>query len=134
MKYIFIILVLFFCSCKDQNNDCTDSDYAGCNTTKPTDGELKAEITINTENPTVPIYIYKGKIEKGELQKTDTAKTSVYKINLPVNEYYTVAAKYKSGGKTIFAVDGDRIRRKSSRMCDSTCWSVVNAKVNLKLK
>jgi hypothetical protein len=134
MKYILIILVLFFCSCKDQNNDCTDTDYAGCNTTEPTDGELKVLLTINAENPAVPIYIYKGKIEEGALQVMDTAESSVYRIKLPVNEYYSVAAKYKSGSKTIYAVDGDRIKKKSSAMCDSTCWSVVDAKVNVKLK
>jgi len=134
IKCILIILVLFLCSCKDQYKDCTDSDYASCHTTQPTVGELKVELTINTENPAVPIYIYKGKIEEGSLQVLDTAKSSVFKINLPVNEYYSVAAKYKSGGKIVFAVDGDKIKRKSSTMCDSTCWTVVNAKVNVKLK
>jgi hypothetical protein len=100
----------------------------------PAKGELKVILTINAENPAVPLYIYKGKIEEGSLQLIDTAKSSVFRINLPVNEYYSVAAKYKSGSKTIFAVDGDRIKRKKSVMCDSTCWSVVNGKINVKLK
>lgn len=134
MKYILIILVLFFSACKDSSEDCTDTDYSSCNTTEPTEGELKVVLTINAENPAVPLFIYKGKIEAGELLSVDTAESSFYSVILPVNEYYSVAAKYKSGSRTIYAVDGDKIKRKSSVMCDSTCWRVIDAKVNVKLK
>jgi len=120
-------------SCNNPSNDCTDVDYSNCNTNEPEVGNMNIKLTINNENTEVPISVYKGKYEDGVLVTSDTATSSKFVLSLPVNEYYSVTARYKSGDKIIFALDGDKIKKKKNILCDSTCWSVIDGNVNLKL-
>jgi hypothetical protein len=136
-NYVFaftLLTVLLITSCNSTYTDCENPDYSNCKTTIPENGTMKIEVTINAENPKVPIVIYSGNIENNIIQLNDTLTENSKNITLPVNNTYSITAKYKSNGKTIFAVDDDKIKATSNAVCDSTCWSVTNGSVNLKLK
>ncbi len=141
LKHLFSLcfltsMLFFILSCKDTNNsvDCSSYDYSDCNTVEPFDGRLFINLSINSENPAVPITIYKGKLEDNDVILKDTVTTDKYDTLLPIDNYYTVTAKYKKGNTVIVAVDGDKISKNKTKTCDSTCWSVKTASVNVKLK
>jgi hypothetical protein len=138
IRYTGLILFLlsfvsFFC-CKNKTTDCEGYDYSGCQTTRPVKGTLVIKLTINEQNPAVHVKIFRGKFEQNDLIREDTLTDELWRPVLPVDEYYTVAAYYKAGGKTIIAIDGDKIKLKSAVKCDSTCYSVKDGKVDVKLK
>lgn len=132
-----VLIVVIHCSCDLNMNSeeyCVDYDYSDCNTVEPTSGLLKISFTINKENSSIPFTIYKGKIENNSVYLRDTTKENYLEIDLPINSYYSVKAEYKSGNKKIFAVDGGEISKKSQNICDSICWKVKDARINLELK
>ncbi|MFA4850918.1 MAG: hypothetical protein WC868_11230 [Bacteroidales bacterium] len=137
-SFCFFIATLFFIlSCNDNSDnsvDCSTYNYSDCNTREPFDGKLYINLSINSGNPAVPITIYKGKLEDNDVILKDTVTTDKYDTLLPIDNYYTVTAKYKKGNTVIVAVDGDKISKSKSKTCDSTCWSVKTASVNVKLK
>ena len=139
MKQLLLISILYLIfsmltSCNSTYTDCENPDYSNCQTSIPSTGTMEIEVTINDENPKIPITIYIGNIENNQIEKLDTLIEGSKKIILPVNQTYSVTAKYKKNGATIFAVDDDKIKASSKAVCDSTCWDVSNGSVNLKLK
>jgi hypothetical protein len=142
LKYLSPVIltaafILFLASCSENTNnnvDCTTYDYSDCNTTEPFDGRLYVSLSINSENKAVPVIIYKGKLEDHDTIVVDTITTEKFDTLLPINNYYTVTAKYIKGGSTIIAVDGNKISKSKSYTCDSICWTVKTGSVNVKLK
>ena len=146
-KNIFIPFILFFSlfacmiiflSCNENTDtsgvDCSTYDYSDCNSIQPFEGNMHVKLTINDENPAVPITIYTGKLEDGVIFLRDTITESIYDTLLPVDNFYTVAAKYNKGPSTIIAIDGDKISASNTVTCDSNCWNVKPGSVNVKLK
>jgi len=140
MKKIIVIVFIIFIiaiSCKDDyysSSDCSSPDYSNCNGTEPKYGQLTIDLTINSENPKVPISIYTGKVEDNVLYLNDTASSASYTATVDINHYYSVKAEYKSGTKTIIAIDGDDVKSKTNTYCDSTCWRVQNGSIDVRLK
>lgn len=136
MKNILLIIVAlcFAFSCDDQYSECTEEDYANCVTTKPDEAEMIVDVTINDENPQVPLMIYKGKLDDGNVIALDTAKDEEFRRFFPVDQYYTVTAKYQAGDKTVMAVDGNKMYKESRVLCDSTCWDIKGGIYDLRLK
>ena len=138
--YLHIILLLListiiFPYCTDlEDEECYDADYSSCDTWEPFWGELDISLTINEENPEVPITIYRGKLEDEDIVKQCTIRTPTLYYEVPLDIYYTVKAEYKSGDKTIYAVDGDEIKKHSTDYCDSTCWEIRDGYYNVELK
>jgi hypothetical protein len=132
----FILLIAFagFLACEEKI-DFIEVDCSECYRTKPDTGTLKIKITINKENESVPIVVYRNEMEKEWIRLVDTVTYEEYYIDVAINHYYSVKAEYKVDGKTIFAVDGDKIRtRKITAQCDSTCWVIRGGNINVKLK
>jgi hypothetical protein len=91
----------------------------------PDSANLIIYLTINQENPAVPITLYKGSLEAGIVDWRDTATTSEYRLFSAVDEDYTVKAEYKSGNKTIIAYDGDQMfLYDAGDECGSPCYIV----------
>lgn len=135
LSFIFILLgVSLFISCDKPSIDCEYPDYSDCITQEPENGKLRIKITINGENKAVPIVIYYGRVENEAVCLKDTLKIKEQEYKLPANVYYAVKATYKSGNRTIHAVDGGYLEKKSYLVCDSTCWVVKDVDLNLKLK
>lgn len=133
-----VIACFFILSCNngfnDSDVDCSTYDYSDCITSEPYDGRMYVKLTINTENTKVPIAIYKGKLEDNDLFLKDTAIDEYYDTLLPIDNYYSITASYLKDGKTVIAVDGDKITKSHSNICDSVCWSVNTGSVNVRLK
>jgi hypothetical protein len=132
--YIFVgifLLSLIFHSCEDSYNDY-DGDES-CDTIEPFNGYLKLKLTINRENQKIPIIVYRGKIDDNEVVYIDTISSSYFEISMPVDEFYSVKAKYISNDKTIYAIDGNKIKKSSYTYGDSTCWNVRDAKIDVRL-
>jgi hypothetical protein len=139
MKNIFLFCLFFFFiafSCKEisSSSDCENPDYSDCNTNKPVSGQLNIKLTINSENSSVPLVIYTGKIEDNNLYDTVTVTSGSYSTSVDIDHFYSVTATYKSGNKTIIAVDGDDVKSKSNTNCDSTCYSVQDGSIDVRLK
>jgi len=139
--FALIIISICFWSCKESltstntsNADCADNDYSNCNTIEPTHGYLQLRLSINSENPSVPLVIFKGNFDVRDTLFLDTATISPYRIAVSANDNYTVAAKYKSGDKIIHAIDGGVVKKEYFSMCDSTCWQVSGPVLHLELK
>ena len=136
MLPLFVLLLLGSCKRNSQYSsvDCANYNYSDCNTTEPLEAGLNITLTINADNPKVPITIYQGKIEDNVIVLTDTITTTKYNVLLPPDYYYTVKARYLSGNKVIYAIGGANIKKIKNLVCDSICWSTEDGYVNVELK
>ncbi|HOV11664.1 MAG TPA: hypothetical protein PLT47_01725 [Bacteroidales bacterium] len=142
IKPIFLLTILScLCLCLScESNyisnpeDCLNYDYSDCNTTEPSVVPLHIKLTINGENPSVPLTIFKGKLENNNIIASDTATSSSYTIWLAPDNYYTVEARYRSGNDIIYAFDGDNVKKIRNQVCDSVCWTYQEGNVNVELK
>ena len=133
--FIFLLTVILFSCERNTKFSLEKFDCSDCYQIKPDSADLVVKVTINDENPWVPLVIYKGKIEDQLIDYIDTAICEDYYLWVKVDEYYSVEAKYKSGNKTIIAVDGDRIKaKKNSSECDETCYWIKGGYINVRLR
>jgi hypothetical protein len=110
-------------------------DCSQCYQVKPDWVRLNVLLTINSENPSVPIEVYVGNIEEGVLDWQDTADSSHYWVNVVPGRYYSVKAEYKKGVKTIFAVDGDRVKLDyNTSDCDQDCYYQRGGNIDVRLR
>ena len=134
---LFIIQALIISpACeRDVPSKLTSVDCFDCDPVKPSSGKLIVTLTINEENPYVPLIIYKGYIEDNLIEYIDTSYTSDYWLIVPVNNYYSISAEYKSGDKTIFAVDGDDFKLKYTETdCEVPCYYFYGGYYDLQLR
>jgi hypothetical protein len=131
---LLVVFALVQLSCERQPPTDSGFDCAYCYQDPPQDGPLLVKVSINSENLFVPITIYIGNIEDNNIEYTDTTWAADYWIDVPVNKYYSVAAKYISGADTIVSVDGDNFKiRKNTNDCDEDCWYYVGGFFDVRL-
>lgn len=131
---LFLIVVSFGCN-KTSNVDCENPDYSNCNTVEPVDGNLTILVTKQDKNSRVPLTLYQGKFGSPEgLIFYDTITVVDTNVILELNKNYYAIASYQRDGKTIYAVDGVYLKKESRQECDSTCWSVKNSEIDVRLK
>jgi hypothetical protein len=129
---VILAMILTF-SCENTGVFGVNCDE--CYSVEPDSADLVIYLTINSENPYVPIKLYRGNIENKELDWVDTAMTKEYKLYSAVDQDYSVEAYYKSGGKTVIAVDGDKITTSLvTDVCDNDCWIIKGGVLNARLK
>ncbi|MBU0765432.1 MAG: hypothetical protein KJ607_11420 [Bacteroidetes bacterium] len=132
--FIFIFLAIIT-GCEP---DYSDLDCSECYRIKPEWGALNVDVTINNENDSVPVIIYRGKPEDNDIEWVDTAVSKDYIIDVPIatkGRYYSIAAYYKVGENTVIAVDGDEIKSvKTTTACDTTCWYISGGSIDVRLK
>jgi hypothetical protein len=138
LTIIFVVGISYF-SCSSQYAaiegnciDCFSSDPA-----QPDSASLVIYVTINGENPKVPLVIYKGKFDPIHVPDTvisviDT--TSTFTCNVLLNQTYSVKAEYKSGTKTIYAIDGSIFNVQMQSGCNNTCWQLIGGILDARLK
>ena len=130
---IVLVLLTLAGSCDEYLGLTVDCD--DCWGFKPDSADLLIYLTIGQDNPEVPIVIYRGNFEDGEVDFVDTARASTYTLYSAVDQYYSVTAEYKVDGKTIIAVDGDVMKAKdASSSCEFDCWIITDGKFSLQLK
>jgi len=135
-KTVFLICLLFagiYLSCNEYMGlsvDCSE-----CYTNYPDSSDITVYLTINNSYSSVPVTIYKDQVDDNRIEYIDTATSSPYYLFVPVDQYYSVKAEYTADGKTIFAVDGDKLSVKHvSESCDVECWVVTGGVMDVRLK
>jgi len=109
--------------------DCND-----CYGYMPDSANLIIYVTIDTENDSVPLTFYRGDYEDEEIDWQDTATSEEFYLYSEMNREYTVAAEYKSGGKTIIAFDKDEMfLYDGASECGSPCYIVKGGILDVKL-
>lgn len=96
------------------NTNCND-----CLSYWPDSANLIFLLTVNEENPAIPIEVYRGSIEDQQLDWVDTARTDRYELYSEIGQVYSVKAVYKDGSKTVFAYDSDHLY---SYIASDECW------------
>lgn len=130
---IVLVLLTLAGSCDEYLGLTVDCD--DCWGFKPDSADLLIYLTIDQDHPEVPIVIYRGNFEDGEVDFLDTARASTYTLYSAVDQYYSVTAEYKVDGKTIIAVDGDVMKAKdASSSCEFECWIITDGEFSLQLK
>ena len=130
---IILVLLTLAGSCNEYLGISVDCD--DCWGFKPDSADLLIYLTIDQENPEVPLVIYRGNFEDGEVDFLDTARQSTYTLYSAIDQYYSVTAEYKVDGKTIIAVDGDVMKAKNATSsCEFECWIITDGEFSLELK
>ncbi|MCD4681414.1 MAG: hypothetical protein K8S00_13595 [Bacteroidales bacterium] len=135
LKFVIFSAILFLISCEKPNPlNCEDYDFSDCYLEEPEWDFIHIKVTINEENPYVPIIIYKGNFEDNNVDWTDTAWSSDYSIDVQLNQYYSVTAEYKVNSQKILAVDGSDVRKVKTTVCDEKCWYIKGDNFDVELK
>ncbi|MEA1897491.1 MAG: hypothetical protein U9N53_07485 [Bacteroidota bacterium] len=132
INVILISACFIFLSCSEGFDDV---DCSECMPDMPLEAALYIDVTLNEKYQEVPVIVFRGKLEQGDTIVMDTIYDSRGFIDVPLNEYYTVKAKYKYGNSVTYAIDGDEFNRyKIEGQCDGTCWIIRGGLYNVQLK
>ncbi len=133
---VLSILAILFLSCERETNSGFETvDCAECYQVKPQWGPINMKLTINDENPAVHITIYFGDIEDNDIDTSFMAEAEEYWIDVRPDNYYSLVAEYKVGDKTVFAVDGDKLKLKyTSSDCEEPCYYFSGGYFDLQLR
>lgn len=133
-----IISTLLSCSYLLEDDDDCDLGYKpdNCIEFKPSEGEIRLQVTINELNPLVPIEIFLGDFEDNQLVLRDSI--SNYKSYELLNGRYSVKATYKaifdSVEVNIYSINGFTIEPNEKEYCDGTCYTIKILDVDAKLE
>ena len=133
---MFTIAALFIIafSCR-KGSPTLEVNCADCLSSEPDSFELSVDLTINKIYDSVKLEFYRGNVESGKLCWKGEAFKSRFYLLVPVNEYYSVKASYRQDGKTIIAIDGDRmVSRFVADACDGNCWIVKGGLLDVRMK
>jgi hypothetical protein len=137
-NYKILCLIIFcffglFTSCEKNRGIIVDCDE--CYYNEPDSGDLIVYLTINSENPGIPLTIYKDQVDDEWIEYIDTAFSSPYYLYVALDEFYSVKAEYNSGNRIIYAVDGDKIKSKfMTEACEFDCWIISGGVIDVELK
>jgi hypothetical protein len=116
--------------------DC-DNDCFGF---RPDSASLIVYVTLNAENDSVPLTFYRGDIN-GEIDWQDTATASnvsngeEFFLLSRIGTTYTVEATYRSGERTIIAIDSDDMSVSDyGEDCGDPCYVVRGGILDLRLR
>ncbi len=142
MKILFLVLkivilasIICLASCEKPNpTNCDDYDFSDCLLEEPDWEFIYIKVTINDLNPYVPIVIYRGNIESNDIEWVDTAWSSDYSIDVPLDKYYSVSAEYKLSTYKVLAIDGNEVKKVKTNVCDEVCWYIRGKDFDVELK
>ena len=134
MPVLFILFALAgqFSSCEPEDwspgVDCND-----CFGYRPDSADLIIYVTINKENPYVPLEIYRGS-DEGELMVQDTAISATFYFWAATGQAYTVRARYRQDSGWLDAYDGDIMKiRDFGEQCGDPCYIIKGGTFDLTL-
>jgi hypothetical protein len=131
---LLFLLALPPAGCSDEGDE--DLPYAplGCERTEPDLGHLNIRLTLNRENPRVPITVYRGDVDAGEIVESDTVSVDRFSYELATRERYSVTALYIAGADTILVIDEARIGIDSKDYRDGTCYTSDDGEIDVRLE
>lgn len=110
-------------------------DCARCYQDKPEYVQLRVKVTINEENPYVALTVYVGDFEENVIDWEDVTYNGTYWVDVYPDRYYSVKAEYKEGSKTVYAIDGDKVKLQyNSSDCDLPCYYQVGGYIDVSLE
>jgi hypothetical protein len=122
------IVFLFSCEKLDLLVNCTE-----CQAEEPIEAVLT--IKLSTEYGETFINIYQGYLEDSVLFSSIRTYSSVANLTVPINNKYTLTAKYLYSGSIYYAVNSVTPRVKYVKdQCNDPCYYIYNDEVDLKLK
>jgi hypothetical protein len=136
-KILLLLILAFsikFSGCQQEDLDFI-VDCDNCLEFKPDSADLIVYVTINDENPFVPLVYYIGNYEDGIIDYRDTARTEEIFLYSKIGVDYTVKATYTKNGKPIVAVDEDKLRIVDGQGdCYSPCYFIRGGTLDVRLK
>lgn len=128
------LLVIKFSGCEQEDmNFYIDCDY--CLDFIPEYDTLWVKVTINEENPYVPLEFYIGDFENGQEDWIDTAYSETFWLVSEVEVNYSVKAKYQKNNDVIYAIDGDKIKVVSGEgECYPPCYYTKSGTLDVTLE
>jgi hypothetical protein len=128
------LLILLCGSCKEKIYT-GDVNCEECYYDKPENADLIIDLTINSQYPQVPIVVYRGNIEDNKVIYVDTAYYTPFYVNVSVDRDYSVKAEYKKGDKTLYAIDGTKLKvMMVSDACDASCYVIEDESLDARIK
>lgn len=126
-------LILIVGSCEDLKTLIVDCDE--CFDYEPDTADLIIYVTLNNENPEIPIVLYRGNVEEGKVDWVDTIREATFYLPSAVDQFYSITAEYKVGDKTIVVVDGDEMKaRNEDETCGAPCWIIRGGYLKVELE
>jgi hypothetical protein len=133
-RWITLVLVLFTIIACERKFEFFEFDCEDCYREKPEYGPIIVYFSIDDVNEYVLYTIYKGNFEDGIVEYADTAFFNEEQIDVPVDEYYSVEAKYVRGKDTLCVVDGDRFNlKRENSACDKKCYYFKGGIIDVRL-
>jgi len=135
MRYFIIISIcLVFSSCKEKLFT-GDVNCSECYSPKPDSAYMTIKFTINEDYKEVPFILYRGDFEDNQIDWIDTSLTATKDIWVRTDQKYSVKAKYKKGDKTLYAVDGGKVKvQLVTNACDQECYVIKGEALNLEIR
>jgi hypothetical protein len=131
---LLLALCFNFSGC-EQEDLAFITDCDNCLDAIPDSADLIVSVTINEENPFVPLTFYIGDYEDGIIDFIDTTRTEERLLYSEVGVEYSVKATYRKDGETVIAVDGDRLRIvDGSGDCYPPCYFIRGGTLDVRLK
>jgi hypothetical protein len=131
--FILFTLILMVFACNEYLGPVVDCSE--CFDYEPDTADLIIYVTLNDENPEVPIVLYRENVERNLVDWVDTVRESPYHLPSAVDQFYSVTAEYNVGGKKVVAIDGDKMKVKHvSESCDFECWIITGGYLKVELK
>ncbi len=134
-----ILIVIIAVSVKISGCEQEDLDFYidcfDCLETPPDSASLIIYVTINEENPFVPLELYRGDYEDKVWDFTDTVYNDTTYIYAEMGLQYSIKASYMKDGEPILAIDGDKLRVADGEgECYPPCYVVRGGTLDLRLK
>ncbi len=129
---IFVSLIIAL-SCEKSRSFSVNCNE--CYTVRPDSADLIIYVTINSENPWVPLKLYRGDVEENQVDWIDTVYSKEYKLFSAVSQDYSVSVTYHDGTRKIIAVDGGKmVTSLVTDVCDADCWIIKGGILDVRLK
>ena len=111
-----------------------DVDCDTCYTEEPSMVDLEIEVTLRGEFPAVPLVIYKGDVEDGQVVLIDTVYENPYYVSVQPDTKYSAKASYVREDATLYAVDGTKPKvLRVTEACEFECYVIEDATLNLSI-
>lgn len=131
---MLVALVIAMVACEEKIFT-SDVSCDECYTDKYFEADLMVSLTINSMYPEVPLTLYEGEAEEGNIIANYTAYESPFHFYVTTDKKYTVKAEYIKDDYTIFAIDGTNLKvKRVSDACDEVCYVVENNELDVSLR
>jgi hypothetical protein len=95
---------------------------------------MTIRFTINKDYNEVPFVLYRGDFEDNQVDWIDTSHTATKDVWVRTDQIYSVKAKYSKGDKTLYAVDGGKVKvLLVTGVCDQDCYVIKDETLNLEI-